>query len=114
MAGELTGSCIHMAERAGAPRQARHPGGEAGQRANGQADGADQVRGLARGGGLNLVGAVVSQVANVGITLLIARLLGRSALGTYAQAFAFLSLLVPLSIFGLGVSLTRFVAIHLA
>jgi O-antigen/teichoic acid export membrane protein/Mrp family chromosome partitioning ATPase len=78
------------------------------------AEGADQVRGLARGGGLNLAGAIISQVANVGTTLLIARLLGRSALGTYAQAFAFLSLLVPLSIFGLGVSLTRFVAIHLA
>jgi len=79
-----------------------------------RAEGASQVRGLARGGGLNLGGAVVSQVANVGITLLIARLLGRSALGTYAQAYAFLALLVPLSSFGLGVSVTRFVAIHLA
>jgi len=77
-------------------------------------DDASQVRSLARGGSLNLGGAVISQVANVGITLLIARLLGRSALGTYAQAYAFLALLVPLSIFGLGMSVTRFVAVHLA
>jgi len=45
-----------------------------------------QILGLARGGGLNLIGAVCNQLAGLGITLLIARELGRAQLGRYAQA----------------------------
>jgi capsular exopolysaccharide synthesis family protein len=73
-----------------------------------------QVVGFARGGSLNLVGAVCNQVALLGVTLLLARRLGRADVGLYAQAYAFLALLAPLAVAGLGVGMTRFVAVHLA
>jgi len=73
-----------------------------------------QVLGIARGGGLNLLGQVCSQVAMLGVTVLLARRLGRDDLGRYAQAFAFLSLLGLLSLSGFRAGLTRFVAVHLA
>jgi O-antigen/teichoic acid export membrane protein/Mrp family chromosome partitioning ATPase len=73
-----------------------------------------QVVGFARGGGLNLVGAVCNQAALLGVTLLVARRLGRVDVGVYAQAYAFLALLTPLSMIGLTHGLTRFVAVHLA
>jgi O-antigen/teichoic acid export membrane protein/Mrp family chromosome partitioning ATPase len=62
---------------------------------------------------LNLVGATCNQVALLAVTILLARSLGRADVGTYAQAYAFLALLAPLSETGLGVGLTRFVALHL-
>ncbi len=73
-----------------------------------------QVLGMARGGGLNLFGAVCSQAAQLGVTLLVGRALGQASLGRYAQAFAFLSLLGLLSLSGFRSGLTRFVAVHLA
>src|SRR6266542_5722280 len=73
-----------------------------------------QILGIARGGGLNLLGQVCSQVAMLGVTVLLARRLGRDDLGRYAQAFAFLSLLGLLSLSGFRAGLTRFVAVHLA
>jgi O-antigen/teichoic acid export membrane protein/Mrp family chromosome partitioning ATPase len=73
-----------------------------------------QVVGFARGGGLNLVGAVCNQAALLGVTLLVARRLGRVDVGVYAQAYAFLALLSPLSMIGLTHGLTRFVAVYLA
>jgi O-antigen/teichoic acid export membrane protein/Mrp family chromosome partitioning ATPase len=73
-----------------------------------------QVVGFARGGGLNLVGAICNQAALLGVTLLVARRLGRVDVGVYAQAYAFLALLSPLSMIGLTHGLTRFVAVHLA
>ena len=63
---------------------------------------------------LNLVGAACNQVALLAVTVLLARKLGRADVGVYAQAYAFLALLAPLSEIGLGVGLTRFVAVHLA
>src|SRR6266540_1643556 len=72
-----------------------------------------QVLGLARGGGLNLLGQLCSQLAMLLITLLLARRLGRDDVGRYAQAFALLSLLALLSLSGLRTGLTRFVAVHL-
>lgn len=69
---------------------------------------------MARGGGLNLVGAVVSQGALLGVTFVLVRRLGRADVGLYAQAFAFLVLLGLLSLSGFRAGLTRFVAVHLA
>lgn len=79
-----------------------------------QAEIDQQVVGFARGGSLNLLGAICNQVALLGITMLIARRLGRVDVGVYAQAYALLSLLGTLSLTGLSTGLTRFVAVHLA
>ena len=73
-----------------------------------------QILGLARGGGLNLVGAVCNQLAGLGITLLIARELGRAQLGRYAQAYALMAILALLSLSGLRTGMLRFVAVHRA
>lgn len=79
-----------------------------------QAEIDQQVVGFARGGSLNLVGAICNQAALLGVTMLIARRLGRVDVGVYAQAYALLSLLGTLSLTGLSAGLTRFVAVHLA
>ncbi|SDZ24973.1 Membrane protein involved in the export of O-antigen and teichoic acid [Micromonospora pattaloongensis] len=79
------------------------------------ADAGDRhVRGMARGGGLNLIGAVLSQAAVFGIMLLLARVLGVAEVGRYAQCYAVLALLGLLSLAGFRAGLTRFVAVHLA
>jgi O-antigen/teichoic acid export membrane protein len=69
---------------------------------------------VARGVGLNLVSGVCAQLALFGIMLLLARVLGGTDVGRYAQCFAVLSLLGLLSLSGLRAGLTRFVAVHLA
>jgi capsular exopolysaccharide synthesis family protein len=79
-----------------------------------KADSDSQILGLARGGGLNLIGAVCNQLAGLGITLLIARELGRAQLGRYAQAYALMALLGLLSLSGLRTAMLRFVAVHRA
>ncbi|MGW5579913.1 flippase [Micromonospora chokoriensis] len=76
--------------------------------------GDQQVRGMARGGVLNLASAVLSQVALFLVMLLLARVLGVRELGRYAQVYAVLSLLGLLSLSGFRAGLTRFVAVHLA
>lgn len=73
-----------------------------------------QVRGMARGGGLNLLGALCSQGALFLVMLLLARQLGTAEVGRYAQCFALLALLGLLSLSGFRAGLTRFVAVHLA
>ena len=69
---------------------------------------------MARGGGLNLVSAGFSHLAEFGLSLVLARLLGASDLGVYWQSFALLSLLGLLSLSGIGAALTRFVAVYRA
>lgn len=69
---------------------------------------------MARGGGLNLAGAVFSQLALLVTSLLLARWLGRDDLGVYWQSYAVLSLLGLLSLGGFGAAATRFVAVHRA
>jgi O-antigen/teichoic acid export membrane protein len=69
---------------------------------------------VARGGGLNLAGAVFNQALRFAITLLLARLIGRGDLGRYFQAFAFLALLGLLALSGFRGALTRFIAVHRA
>ncbi|MEU3456313.1 oligosaccharide flippase family protein [Micromonospora sp. NPDC006766] len=78
-------------------------------------DSGDQhLRGIARGGGLNLIGAILSQAAVFVIMLLLARVLGMTQVGRYAQCYAVLALLGLLSLSGFRAGLTRFVAVHLA
>src|SRR5258708_14088222 len=77
-------------------------------------EGGREVLGMARGGALNLAGALFSQIAFFLITVVLARVLGRAQVGLYAQGFAFLSLLGLLSLSGFRAGLTRFVAMHLA
>ncbi|GGL07967.1 oligosaccharide flippase family protein [Mangrovihabitans endophyticus] len=72
------------------------------------------IRGVARGGGLNLAGAVLGQAAVFGVLLLLARWLDVRQVGRYAQAYATLSLLGLLALSGFRAGLTRFVAVHLA
>jgi capsular exopolysaccharide synthesis family protein len=96
----------------GSVRAAAARGGAEGRRGSTDAD--NQILGLARGGGLNLVGAVCNQLAGLGITLLIARELGRAQLGRYAQAYALMALLSLLSLSGLRTGMMRFVAVHRA
>jgi O-antigen/teichoic acid export membrane protein len=69
---------------------------------------------MARGGGLNLVGAVCSQGSLFLITAGLAVALGPRAVGRYAECYAVLSLLGLLSLCGFRAALTRFVAMYLA
>ena len=69
---------------------------------------------MARGGGLNLVGAIIQQSALFAIVTLLAHVLGKDDVGRYAECFALLSLLGLLALAGFRSGLTRFVAIHLA
>ncbi|MGH3115862.1 MAG: flippase [Gaiellales bacterium] len=92
---------------AAAAQPTRHLEGEHG-------DTASEVVGLARGGIVNLLGALLSHAAAFLVTALLARQLGARAVGLYAQAFAFLALIEILSLSGFRSGLTRFVAVHLA
>jgi len=89
------------------------PAGSTGP-ADPQAVGDRHVRGMARGGGLNLVGAILNQGAVFVIMLLLARFLGITEVGRYAQCYAVLALLGLLALSGFRAGLTRFVAVHLA
>lgn len=73
-----------------------------------------EVRGLARGGALNLVGTVVNQAGGFLVLLVVAGKLGTRSVGLYSQAFAFLALLELLSMSGFRSALTRYVAVHRA
>jgi len=73
-----------------------------------------EVVGMARGGTLNLVSSVFSHVADLALSLIIARELGRSIVGVYWQAYAILALLSLIAVSGTGAALTRFVAVYRA
>jgi capsular exopolysaccharide synthesis family protein len=90
----------------------RDPG--RGRARSGGDDADSQILGLARGGGLNLIGAACNQLGGFGITMLVARELGRAQLGRYAQAYALMALLSLMSLSGLRTGMMRFVAIHRA
>lgn len=77
-------------------------------------EGQEAVRGLARGGALNLIGTLVNQASSFLILLVMAWKLGSRAVGLYSQAFAFLALLELLSMSGFRSGLTRYVAVHRA
>ena len=72
------------------------------------------IIGIARGGGLNVLGSAFNQLLRFAITYVLARVLGISQAGLYFQAYAILSLLGILASFGFTQSLTRFVALYRA
>lgn len=69
---------------------------------------------MARGGALNLVGALVQQGALFAVLAVLAVALGAADLGRYSLLYGMLSLLSLLGLAGFRAGLTRFVAIHLA
>ncbi|WP_154402597.1 oligosaccharide flippase family protein [Nocardioides speluncae] len=69
---------------------------------------------MARGGSLNLVGAVCQQAAQLLTIALIARMLGADDLGRYVLVYAVLMLLQLTALFGFRATLTRFIAMRLA
>jgi O-antigen/teichoic acid export membrane protein len=73
-----------------------------------------EIREMARGSGLNLVGSTAKHVALLGVTLLLALQLGGADVGRYAQAIALLAVLETLSLSGVFAALRRFVAVHVA
>ena len=73
-----------------------------------------QIRGIARGGTLNLAGAILGQAAVFSVLLLLARWFDIREVGRYAQCYAVLSLLGLLALSGFRAGVTRFVAVHLA
>jgi O-antigen/teichoic acid export membrane protein len=73
-----------------------------------------EVQRLAAGGGLNIAAGLVNQGCLFGVTILLARQLGSSDVGTYAQAFAIRQLLVLVALGGMRSAMTRYVAIHRA
>lgn len=76
--------------------------------------GGRHLKSLARGGGLNLIGAVCNQVSLFTVMAVLAQRLGSGDVGRYAESYALLSLLGLLSLAGFRAGMTRFVAIHLA
>jgi O-antigen/teichoic acid export membrane protein len=75
---------------------------------------AREVKALARGSGLNLVGAVVTQIGTFVTTLLLTHGLSKNDVGVFQKSFALYSILQIVALMGLGVGLTRYVAIYLA
>ena len=69
---------------------------------------------LARGGGLNFIGAAVTQVGTMVVLLLITRNLSKTDVGLFRQSFALFSLLQVVALLGLGQALTRYVAVFRA
>ena len=70
----------------------------------------DRLVQLAGGSALNLLGTVVRQVSIFGITLVLARWLGASAVGEYSQAYTIHALVVLASLVGMRIAMTHFVA----
>lgn len=69
---------------------------------------------LARDSGRNLIGAVVSNLANIVIIVVLARGLGQEAVGAYTLAFAVRAIALLACGLGMRTALTRFVAAYLA
>jgi O-antigen/teichoic acid export membrane protein len=77
-------------------------------------DAGREVAGLAAGGGLNVIGALVSQAGLFGVTLLLARGMGTESVGRFSQAFALRALLSLVCLGGMRSALTRYVAVYRA
>jgi len=73
-----------------------------------------EIVGMARGGSLNLVTSVFSHAADLGLSLLLARELGRSTVGVYWQSYAILALLSLVAVSGTSSACTRYVAVYRA
>lgn len=75
---------------------------------------AEQIMPMARGAGLNLVGAACTKLVLLAITVALSWELGTTAVGRYAQAYALLMVLVAVAGLPLGAGATRFVAMYRA
>lgn len=89
------------------------PSAEGGTPAAGRGE-ESHVSRMARGGGLNLVGALVQQGSLFMVMAILAHGLGRADVGRYSEMWSLLSLLGLLSLAGFRSGLTRFVAVFLA
>jgi O-antigen/teichoic acid export membrane protein len=69
---------------------------------------------LARGGGLNFIGAVVTQIGTTIVLLLLTRHLTKGEVGLFRQSFALFEILQIVALVGLGQALTRYVAVFRA
>lgn len=78
------------------------------------AGGARRAQTFARGGALNLAGALVQQAALFVVLGLLATSLGAADLGRYSLLYGMLALLSLLGLAGFRAGMTRFVAIYLA
>ena len=70
--------------------------------------------GSRRAAGSTSSAGLVNQACLFGVTILLARWLGSSDVGTYAQAFAIRQILVLVALGGMRSAMTRYVAIHRA
>jgi O-antigen/teichoic acid export membrane protein len=80
------------------------------------ASGADkrELVALARGGGLNFLGAVITQIGTTVVLLLLTHNLTKDEVGLFRQSFALFSLLQIVALVGLGQAMTRYVAVFRA
>ena len=69
---------------------------------------------LARGGGLNFIGAVVTQLATMGLLLFMTRDLSKNDVGIFRISVALFELLQIVALVGLGQAMTRYVAVFRA
>ena len=69
---------------------------------------------LARGGGLNFIGAAITQLTTVGLLLYMTRDLSKSDVGLFRISVALFELLKIVALVGLGQAMTRFVAVFRA
>ncbi|QKE85799.1 oligosaccharide flippase family protein [Arthrobacter sp. NEB 688] len=78
------------------------------------AGGGDDVRRMARGGGLNIVGAAFSQGSLFVIMLVLALGTSGADVGRYSMCYALLTILTLVALGGVRATMTRFVAMRLA
>src|SRR4249919_453026 len=69
---------------------------------------------LARGGGLNFIGAAITQLTTVGLLLYMTRDLSKTDVGLFRISVALFELLMIVALVGLGQAMTRYVAVFRA
>src|SRR5262245_28631430 len=69
---------------------------------------------LARGGGLNFIGAAVTQLGTGGLLTCMSRDLSKTAVGLFRISVALFELLKIVALVGLGQAMTRYVAVYRA
>ena len=69
---------------------------------------------LARGGGLNFIGAAITQLTTVGLLLYMTRDLSKTDVGLFRISVALFELLMIVALLGLGQAMTRYVAVFRA
>jgi O-antigen/teichoic acid export membrane protein len=84
------------------------------ERSSEKVSGSSEVVHVARGGGLNLAGALVNTFSVLALFWVLDHHLGKTLTGVYIQAFALRRILQTIALGGMRSAMTRFVAIHLA